>query len=132
MTEPNKYFRNCNLIVEIAAVGFALATLFYKLDGATAQGCNLLDKTAWVALDVLRPVILAAGKLCRRIFVRIQGFCSTYYRLWHPSGRCFASWLARNSRETCLCGVMVREPLTNTSKKDTVPVDFTARRSTLQ
>ena len=59
MTEPNKYFRNCNLIVEIAAVGFALATLSYKLDGAAAQGCNLLDKTAWVALDVLRPVILA-------------------------------------------------------------------------
>ncbi len=58
MTEPNKYFRNCNLIVEIAAVGFALATLSYKLDGAAAQGCNLLDKTAWVALDVLRPVIL--------------------------------------------------------------------------
>jgi len=59
MTEPNKYFRNCNLIVEIAAVGFVLATLSYKLDGAAAQGCNLLDKTAWVALDVLRPVILA-------------------------------------------------------------------------
>ena len=58
MTEPNKYFRNCNLIMEITAVGFALATLSYKLDGAAAQGCNLLDKTAWVALDVLRPVIL--------------------------------------------------------------------------
>ena len=27
---------------------------------------------------------------------------------------------------------MVREPLTNTSKKDTVPVDRTARRSTLE
>ena len=59
MTEPNKYFRNCNRIVEVAAVGFALATLSYKLQGAAAQGCNLLDKTAWVALDVLRPVIVA-------------------------------------------------------------------------
>jgi hypothetical protein len=60
MTESNKYFRNCNLIVEVAAVGFALATLSYKLDGAAAQGCILLDKTAWVALEALRLVILLA------------------------------------------------------------------------
>ncbi len=58
MTEPNKHFRNCNRIVEVAAVGFALVTLSYKLQGA-AQGCNLLDKAEWVALDVLRPAIVA-------------------------------------------------------------------------
>lgn len=61
MTEPNKYFRNCNRIVKVAAVGFAVATLSYRLDGAAAEGCNLLDKTAWVALEVLRSVILLAG-----------------------------------------------------------------------
>jgi hypothetical protein len=60
MTEPNKYFTNCNLIVEVATVGFALATLSYKLDGASKLGCNLLGKTAWVALELLRPVIMLA------------------------------------------------------------------------
>ena len=38
-----------------------LATLFCKLDGATAQGLNLLDKTAWVALVILRAVIMVAA-----------------------------------------------------------------------
>ncbi|PYU10490.1 MAG: hypothetical protein DMG29_17400 [Acidobacteria bacterium] len=132
MTEPNKYFRNCNLIVEIAAVGFALATLSYKLDGAAAQGCNLLDKTAWVALDVLRPVILGGWQAVPAYLCEDSSFLQHLLQIVASIWPCFASWLARNSRETCLCGVMVREPLTNTSKKDTVPVDFTARRSTLQ
>jgi hypothetical protein len=61
MTEPNKYSRNDNLIVEVAAVLFVLATLSYKLDGA-GQGCSLVDRTAWVALDVLRPAILACWR----------------------------------------------------------------------
>jgi hypothetical protein len=60
MTELNKYSRNCNRIVEVAAVWFALATLSHNVDRAVAQGCNLLDGTAWVALGVLRPVILTA------------------------------------------------------------------------
>ena len=42
-------------------VGFVLATLFCKLDGATAQGLNLLHKTAWVALVILGPVIMVAA-----------------------------------------------------------------------
>ena len=52
--------RNCKPIVGAAIVGFVLATLFCKLDGATAQECNLLDKTVWVALEVLRTVIMLA------------------------------------------------------------------------
>jgi hypothetical protein len=54
-----KYFRNSKPIVEVAIVGFVLANLSCKLD-VTAQGCSLLHKAAWVALVVLRPVILAA------------------------------------------------------------------------
>ncbi len=49
---------NCKRIAGVTVVGFALANLFWNLDGG-AQGCNLLEKTAWVAVDVLRPVILA-------------------------------------------------------------------------
>ena len=59
MTGQYTYSRNFKPIVGVAIVGFVLATEFCKLGGAPAQGCNLLDKTAWVALEVLRPVILA-------------------------------------------------------------------------
>jgi hypothetical protein len=50
-----KYFRNSKPIVEVAIVGFVLATL-----DVLAQGCSLFDRAAWVALEVLRPVILVA------------------------------------------------------------------------
>jgi hypothetical protein len=62
MTEPNKYSMNGNLLVEVAAVLFVLATLSYHLDGAAAQGCSLVDRAAWVALDVFRPAILACWR----------------------------------------------------------------------
>src|SRR6267378_884038 len=52
--------RNFRPIVRVAIAGFVLATGFCKLGGVAAQGCNLLDKNAWVALEVLRPVILSA------------------------------------------------------------------------
>jgi hypothetical protein len=50
-----KYSRNSKPIVEVAIVGFVLATL-----DVLAQGCSLFDRAAWVALEVLRPVILVA------------------------------------------------------------------------
>jgi hypothetical protein len=58
MKGRHKYFRNGKPIAQVA-IGFVLATLSCKLD-VTTQGCNLLDKAAWVALEVLGPVILAA------------------------------------------------------------------------
>lgn len=58
MTGQYTFSRNRKAIVGVAIAGFVLATLFCKLDAATAQRCNLFDKTAWVALEVLRPVIL--------------------------------------------------------------------------
>ena len=54
MTEPNKYFRNCNLIVEIAVVGFALATLSYKLDGAHQTEPNETKRTSDAKSDASR------------------------------------------------------------------------------
>jgi hypothetical protein len=54
------YYRNSKSIVGVTFGGFVLATLFCKLGGATAQGCNLLNRTC-VALEVLRSVILLAG-----------------------------------------------------------------------
>jgi hypothetical protein len=57
MTGQYTFSRNCKAIVGVAIAGFVLATLFCKLDAATAQGCNFFDKIAWVALEVLRPVI---------------------------------------------------------------------------
>jgi hypothetical protein len=61
MKGRHKYFRNGKPIAQVAIVAFVLATLSCRLD-VTTQGCNLLDKAAWVALEVLRPVILAASQ----------------------------------------------------------------------
>jgi hypothetical protein len=55
-----QYSRNCKPIVGVAIVLFALPTLFCRLSRAAALGCNLLGKTAWVALALLRSVILLA------------------------------------------------------------------------
>ena len=57
MTYTNS--RSGKPIIDVAIAGPVLATLSYKLD-MTAQGCSLLGKAAWAALDVLRPLILAA------------------------------------------------------------------------
>jgi hypothetical protein len=43
-----------------AIVTFMLHPLFRKLGGAAAPGCKLLSKAAWVALGLLRSVILLA------------------------------------------------------------------------
>ena len=55
-----QYFRNSKPIVGGSIVTFVLPTLFSKLGGPAAQACNLLGKMAWVALAVLRSVILLA------------------------------------------------------------------------
>ena len=54
-----KCFRNSKPIAEVAIVGFVLATLSCRLD-VMAQECSLFNRAAWVALEVLRPVILSA------------------------------------------------------------------------
>jgi len=69
MNAQYKNSQNPKPIVEVAIVGIVLATLLYAQ--WVAQGCSLLDKAAWVALEVLRPVILAAGNLC---WCSLQGF----------------------------------------------------------
>jgi ABC-type transport system involved in cytochrome c biogenesis permease subunit len=59
MKGQHKYSRKRKRTVEVAIVGFVFATMFYNLDAA-AQRCSLLDKAAWVALEVSCPLILAA------------------------------------------------------------------------
>lgn len=51
-------FRSQKPVGGLANVSFGLATVLCRIDVATAQGCHLLDKTAWVALQALRPVFL--------------------------------------------------------------------------
>ena len=62
MTGQYTYARNRRPFLGAAIGVFVLATLLSKLDGgAAAQACNLLDKTAWVALELLRTFILVAN-----------------------------------------------------------------------
>ena len=58
MTE--QYSRNYKPLVGVAIVTFTLPTLFCTFGGSAAAGCKLLGKTAWVALGLLRSVILLA------------------------------------------------------------------------
>ena len=51
--------RNWERIVGVAIAGFALATLFCRLNGTT-QEWTCLDESTRVVLEVLRPVILAS------------------------------------------------------------------------
>jgi len=48
-------------IVGVAVVAIALATLFSALNG-TPAGSSLVGKAAWVALEALRPVLLAVWR----------------------------------------------------------------------
>ncbi len=59
MTRQYTYSGNPKPIPGVTIVGFVLATLLGKLEGAAALGCILLDKMAWVATEVVRSVILA-------------------------------------------------------------------------
>ncbi len=59
MTRQSTYSGNPKPIQEVAIVGFLLATLSCKLDGSAALACQLLDKTAWAATEIVRSALLA-------------------------------------------------------------------------
>jgi hypothetical protein len=59
MKTRNIYSRDVRLIALVAVLGIGLAALFFQLDREAAQGCSLLEGTAWVAFDILRPLVLS-------------------------------------------------------------------------
>jgi hypothetical protein len=63
MKGQDTYSPNRKFAVGVAIIGLALATLLCKLDGAAAGGCKHLDENTWIALEVLRGVILAGCQL---------------------------------------------------------------------
>lgn len=65
--------RICKSTVAPAIIGFVLATMFCNLDGA-AERRSLLDTAALVALEVLRPLILAAWQSMPSYFCRDASF----------------------------------------------------------
>jgi hypothetical protein len=56
------YFRNHKTAWGVVILAFVLVLLSYGLEVANAQACIFPDKTAWVTLDVLRPVFLLAAR----------------------------------------------------------------------
>jgi len=58
MKGQDKYSRNWKRIVGTGVAGFALAFLLCSFDAAAERGCSVRYETAWVAVDVLRHVIL--------------------------------------------------------------------------
>jgi hypothetical protein len=70
MTSQDRESQNGKLLVGAALAGLVFATLFCKLDGATAHSCQLLGNAFWAAMEVLR---LAA------IFARWYGVAAYLY-----------------------------------------------------
>ena len=73
------YSRNWKRIAGTSIAGFVLAILSCSLDGAAEWGRNVRYETAWVAVEVLRHVILACwqsvpaylcedSKCCQHLF----------------------------------------------------------------
>ena len=59
MKTRNNYSRGASLMVLVAVLGIGLAASFFQLDHEAAQGCSLLQGTAWLAFDILRPLVLS-------------------------------------------------------------------------
>lgn len=57
MKGRHKHFRNHKTVLTAIVLAFVVVILFCKLEDVNAQACILPDKTAWVPLQVLRPVI---------------------------------------------------------------------------
>jgi hypothetical protein len=57
MTSQHTQSQNGKAILMVVIGGLVFATLFCKLDGATAPSCELLGKTIWAALEVLRVAV---------------------------------------------------------------------------
>ena len=65
MERQNTHSGSLKRIAVVGIVGFAVAALFYKLDGGAGQGCDLLKGAAWLALRILRPVLLFGWQAVR-------------------------------------------------------------------
>jgi hypothetical protein len=63
MNGSNTFSRRHKLAAGAAIAGFAFVSLFCKLHGVAAQGWSHLDGRAWVALQVLSPVIRLGWQL---------------------------------------------------------------------
>jgi hypothetical protein len=59
MTSHYPDSRNRKALVRLAIFGMAVVILMISLDRVAAHGCHLLNETAWVAIELLRPFLLA-------------------------------------------------------------------------
>lgn len=53
-------FGNSRAIVGVAVTNIFVATLIYAVDGSDGQSCGLLRNATWLALELLRTLLLVA------------------------------------------------------------------------
>jgi hypothetical protein len=58
MTHPYPDSRNWKSVARLAPLGIAVAVVILSLERAAAPGGQLLKETGWVAIEVLRPLLL--------------------------------------------------------------------------
>ena len=61
-------------VVEAGIVALVLVTLSYELHGMVVQGCSFFEKASWIALELLRPMILAAWQSISAYLCEDSGF----------------------------------------------------------
>ena len=60
---------------------FALASLFCNISGAAERGCSVRYETGWVALEVLRHVVLACWKLAPAYLCEDSRCCEYLFQM---------------------------------------------------
>ncbi len=128
-----KHYRNSRKfkLILAAIAGFTLAGLSWKLGETVVRTCEVIDWIAWIAIVVLRPIISSVWQAFASCFFRqfssravFVSTCDVDLAGAIRPGRVSES-KGQPEREN-----LARQPLTNTSKKDTVLVEFPALRST--
>jgi hypothetical protein len=81
MKEHDKYSWNWKRIAGTGIAAVGLASLFCSFGGASEQGCNVRYETIWVAVEVVRHVILACWQLVLTYLCKDSRCCQHLFQI---------------------------------------------------
>jgi hypothetical protein len=81
MKEGDKYYWNWKRIAGTGIAAFALASLSCNISGAAERGCSFRYETGWVAVEVLRHVVLACCQLAPAYLCEDSRCCEHLFRM---------------------------------------------------
>jgi hypothetical protein len=81
MKRQDKYSWNWKRIAGTGIAAVALAILFCCLGGVPERGCGVRYETAWVAMEVLRQIVLACWRLAPAYLCENSARCEHLFQL---------------------------------------------------